>query len=474
MELVCSNEQQLAQEKELYTTFEQAQSRYKQTPYPAYDDRIELLSKLKDELIANKKNLVAALNQDYGYRSEFDSTICDVLPSVRHIDYTLKKLKKWMKPESRSVGSMLVPSKAQVHFQPVGVVGVMVPWNFPIVLSLAPIVTAIAAGNRVMVKLSEATPHTNEVLSDVFGCLNDHVFSIQGGVSIASQFSALAFDHLIFTGSTAVGRKVAQAAAKNLTPVTLELGGKSPVIIGQDADLKRSVDAIMLGKSINNGQICVAPDYVFVPKEKVSEFSALYLKRFESLFGAKKGKRTLTSIINQAQYSRLQRWLEDAKEKGAKIETIEDKNLIERQMLPHIVTELREDMLVMQDEIFGPILPVIGYEHVNEAIAFINNRPRPLALYLMSDDEALQQQVLKETHSGGVCINDTLLHVALDDAPFGGSGESGMGRYHGIEGFKAFSNNKTVLKTPSWLPRGRLMLRWRNIAQKVLGLLFIR
>ncbi|MEZ8823898.1 coniferyl aldehyde dehydrogenase [Vibrio amylolyticus] len=474
MELVCSNDQILEQEQALNAKFEQAQHQYKRNLLPTYEERIDSLARLKTELILNQKKLVAALSEDYGYRSEFDSTICDLLPSVRHLDYTSKKLKKWMKPESRSVSSILIPSKAQVHFQPVGVVGVMVPWNFPIVLSLAPIVTAIAAGNRVMVKLSEATPHTNEVLSDVFSCLPEHVFTVQGDVSIASQFSALPFDHLIFTGSTVVGKKVAQAAASNLTPVTLELGGKSPVIIGEDADLKQAIDALMLGKSINNGQICVAPDYVFVPKEKVSKFSALYLKRFESLYGEKKGKRKLTNIINQAQYARLQRYLDDARAKGAKIDTIEDPNLTERQMLPHIVTELREDMLVMQEEIFGPILPVIAYDNVNEAITFINQRSRPLALYLMSDDEALQTQVLRETHSGGVCINDSLLHVALDDAPFGGSGDSGMGRYHGIEGFKAFSNNKTVLKTPSWLPRSRIMLKWRNLAQKVLNLIFIR
>ncbi|MCK6264146.1 coniferyl aldehyde dehydrogenase [Vibrio sp. ZSDE26] len=474
MELVCGNEEQLAAEQELVVTFEQVQQKYKQSPYPSYDERVELLGKLKAELLANKSNLVEALNQDYGFRSTFDSTICDLMPTVNHIDYTLKKLKKWMQPDARSAGLLLAPSKAQIQYQPVGVVGVMVPWNFPIVLSLAPIVTAIAAGNRVMVKLSEATPHTNEVLNRVFSCLSEHIYSIEGGVSLSAHFSSLAFDHLVFTGSTAVGRKVAQAAAKNLTPVTLELGGKSPVIVGQDADLKKAIDAMMLGKSINSGQICVAPDYVFVPKDKVAKFGALYLKRFESLFPVKKGQRNLTSIINSGQHSRLQRYLEDAKEKGANVETIDCDKLIEHQMLPHILTELTDDMLVMQEEIFGPLLPVIGYESMDEVTTFINERPRPLALYLMSDDKELRTHVLQNTHSGGVCINDTLLHVALDDAPFGGSGDSGMGRYHGIEGFKAFSNQKTVLITPSWLTRGRMMLKWRNIAQKVIGKLFIR
>ncbi|MGF1697257.1 coniferyl aldehyde dehydrogenase [Vibrio lamellibrachiae] len=474
MELVCGNEEQLAFDQELDATFEQVQQKYNQTPYPSYDERVELLLKLKAELIANQTELVDALNQDYGYRSTFDSTICDLMPTVNHIDYTLKKLKKWMKPDTRSAGLLLAPSKAQLHFQPVGVVGVMVPWNFPIVLSLAPIVTAIAAGNRVMVKLSEATPHTNEALNRVFASLSEHIYPIEGGVSLSAHFSTLAFDHLVFTGSTAVGRKVAQAAAKNLTPVTLELGGKSPVIVGQDADLKKAIDAMMLGKSINSGQICVAPDYVFVPKDKVSEFGALYLKRFESLFPVKKGQRNLTSIINQAQYTRLQRYLEDAKEKGAKVETIECDKLIKHQMLPHILTELTDDMLVMQEEIFGPLLPIIGYDSMDEVIQFINRRERPLALYLMSDDKELQANILENTHSGGICFNDTLLHVALDDAPFGGSGESGMGHYHGIEGFKSFSNQKTVLITPSWLTRGRMMLKWRNIAQKVIGKLFIR
>ncbi|MGC9493733.1 coniferyl aldehyde dehydrogenase [Vibrio genomosp. F10] len=474
MELVCGNQDQLESEQALVATFELAQKAYHQSPYSSYEERVGLLAKLKLELLATQAELVEALNQDYGYRTEFDSTICDVMPTVGHINYTLKKLKKWMKPSHRSAGLLLAPSKAQVQFQPVGVVGVMVPWNFPIFLSLAPIVTAIAAGNRVMVKLSEATPHTNEVLNRVFACLSDHIYSIEGGVSIAAQFSSLAFDHLVFTGSTAVGRKVAQSAAKSLTPVTLELGGKSPVIVGKDAGLQKAIDAIMLGKSINSGQICVAPDYVFVPKDKVSEFGALYLKRFEDLFPVKKGQRHLTSIINQAQYSRLQNYIDDAKEKGANIETIDCAQLVERQMLPHILTNVTEDMLVMQEEIFGPLLPVIGYDSMDEVIERINQRPRPLALYIMSNDRALQAHVLQNTHSGGVCINDTLLHVALDDAPFGGSGESGIGRYHGIEGFKALSNLKTVLVTPTWLPRSRMMLRWRNVTQKVISRLFIR
>lgn len=461
-------------EQDLLLLYSEVQTHYAKDPASTLSQRLDILETLKFELLGNKEKLVTALTEDYGFRSEFDSLICDLLPAINHINYTQKHLKKWMKPSKRHSGLLLMPSRVRVEYQPVGVVGVIVPWNFPIVLSIAPIVTALAAGNRVMVKLSEHTPNTNQVLSEIFSTLNDHVYPVEGEAEIAQYFSSLPFDHLIFTGSTQVGKLVAVAAAKNLTPVTLELGGKSPVIIDKDADINKAVDAILLGKAVNAGQICVAPDYVLVPQGKELPFIERYLERFYQLY-AKEGRLfEATHIVNDAQFERLKRYLKDARDQGATVHSVEYVETTGRQMLPQLVTGVTDKMRLMNEEIFGPILPVIGYRQVSEAIAFINARPRPLALYLMSDDKLLQQQVIEQTHSGGVAINDTLLHVAADDAPFGGIGESGLGHYHGEEGFRTFSKAKTVLSTPSWLPRSYFLLKYRNLAVSFIGRLFLR
>ncbi|MGD8116048.1 coniferyl aldehyde dehydrogenase [Vibrio sp. TRT 29B02] len=461
-------------EQELQHLFAEVQAHYSTNPYPELEQRLDILKSIKSELLNNKRALVDALHQDYGYRSDFDSLICDLLPAVGHINYTIRHLKKWLKPSKRHSGLLLMPSKVRVEYQPLGVVGVIVPWNFPIVLSIAPIITALAAGNRVLVKLSEHTPHTNQVLSEIFAQFGEYVRPVEGGADIAQYFSSLPFDHLIFTGSTKVGKLVAASAARNLTPVTLELGGKSPAIIADDADMSKAVDAVILGKSINAGQICVAPDYVMVPQGKELSFIECYLERYSQLYVRKGRLDSATQIINETQWLRLQSYVQDAKNLGASVHSIDGVELEKHQMLPQLVTGVTPEMLVMQEEIFGPILPVIGYRHLSEVFAFINARPRPLALYLMSNDKVLQQQVIEQTHSGGVAINDTLLHVAADDAPFGGIGESGIGQYHGEEGFRTFSKAKTVLSTPTWLPRNVIILKYRGLAVKVLSRLFLR
>ncbi|MEF1283893.1 coniferyl aldehyde dehydrogenase [Vibrio sp. M250220] len=461
-------------EQELQHLFAEVQAHYSTNPYPELEQRLDILKSIKSELLNNKRALVDALHQDYGYRSDFDSLICDLLPAVGHINYTIRYLKKWLKPSKRHSGLLLMPSKVRVEYQPLGVVGVIVPWNFPIVLSIAPIITALAAGNRVLVKLSEHTPHTNQVLSEIFAQFGEYVRPVEGGADIAQYFSSLPFDYLIFTGSTKVGKLVAASAARNLTPVTLELGGKSPAIIADDADMSKAVDAVILGKSINAGQICVAPDYVMVPQGKELSFIECYLERYSQLYVRKGRLDSATQIINETQWLRLQSYVQDAKNLGASVHSIDGVELEKHQMLPQLVTGVTPEMLVMQEEIFGPILPVIGYRHLSEVFAFINAKPRPLALYLMSNDKVLQQQVIEQTHSGGVAINDTLLHVAADDAPFGGIGESGIGQYHGEEGFRTFSKAKTVLSTPTWLPRNVIILKYRGLAVKVLSRLFLR
>ncbi|OAJ93418.1 coniferyl aldehyde dehydrogenase [Vibrio bivalvicida] len=461
-------------EQDLKYLFSEVKAKYCTAPYAELEQRLEVLNALKYELIERKPRLVKALCQDYGYRSDFDSLICDLLPAVSHINYTIRHLRKWLKPSKRDAGLMLFPSKVYVEYQPLGVVGVMVPWNFPIVLSIAPIVTALAAGNRVMVKLSEFTPKTNQVLSEIFAEIREFVYPVEGGTEIAKFFASLPFDHLLFTGSTKVGKLVASAAAKNLTPTTLELGGKSPAIVANDADIAKAVDSILLGKSINAGQICVAPDYVLVPQGKELQFIERYLERFYQLYVKEGQLKSSTSIINQSQYQRLQQYLLDAKNLGGTIHTIDYLELEPRQMAPQLVTGVSDKMLLMQEEIFGPILPVIGYRHLNEVFAYINARPRPLALYLMSNDPILQRQIIEQTHSGGIAINDSLLHVAVEDAPFGGIGESGIGQYHGKEGFQTFSKAKTVLYSATWMPRSFLLLKYRKLAVKVLGRLFVR
>ncbi|NOH71545.1 coniferyl aldehyde dehydrogenase [Vibrio pectenicida] len=461
-------------EEELYQLYAEVKTYYQSEPFSAYGARIDRLKNLKRAMVEHQDALIESISLDYGLRSRFDSLVCDLLPAIAHINYTIKNLKKWMKPSRRKSGLLLFPSSVRVEYQPLGVVGVIVPWNFPIVLSIAPIVTAIAAGNRVMVKLSEHTHHTNQVLSNIFTSVEGHIYPVEGEVDISSYFSKLPFDHLIFTGSTQVGKLVVQAAAKNLTPVTLELGGKSPVIIDNDIDLRAAVDAVLLGKSVNSGQICVSPDYVLLPRGKEQAFVELYLKRYQFLYLQDNYATSITHIINQQQHKRLNTMLEDARARGAGIHTIENVELEQRQMLPHLITGVTEHMQVMQQEIFGPILPVIGYRHLNEALSYINFNPRPLALYLMSTDKVLQRQVIEQTHSGGIAINDTLLQVAIEDAPFGGIGASGIGQYHGKEGFLTFSKAKTVLYTPAWLPRNAMLLRYRKIAEKLLGSVFIR
>ncbi|MGY5772087.1 coniferyl aldehyde dehydrogenase [Vibrio antiquarius] len=458
----------------LQQSLDRLKAAYAAEPYPSLDERKQRLVLLKQALIANKQALVEALSDDFGYRSEFDTAMTDVLPTVSHINYTIKQLKKWCKPSKRESGLLLAPSKVTVQYQPLGVVGIISPWNFPVILSLAPLVTALAAGNRVMMKLSEFTPKTNKVIVNICRELSEYVEVFEGEADVARSFSQLPFDHLLFTGSTNVGRAVAKAAAENLTPVTLELGGKSPVIIAEDADMKKTVDAILFGKCINAGQICVAPDYAFVPQERVEEFITLFLKRFEKLYLKSNKNQKLTHIINQRQYDRLTALLEDAKAQGASIRTVEASPQQERLLYPHLITDVSTDMRIMQEEIFGPFLPIKPYKAVDEAIDYINQHQRPLALYVMSDNKSTIRHIVRNTHSGGVGINDTVLHVGAEDAPFGGVGESGIGHYHGVEGFRNFSHAKTVLHTPKWLPRTGALMRRRAMAIKAIQKIFVR
>lgn len=427
------------------------QRAYKAEPFPGEQLRKQQLKALKAALLKQKEKLLKAVSADFGNRSDDETLLADIMPVVMSIQHTIKHLREWMKPEKRGVSMLFQPVSNYITYQPLGVVGIMSPWNYPIFLSLGPLVAAIAAGNRAMIKPSEFTPYTNRVLSEILkeAFTPDEVCMIEGDSEMAAHFSALPFDHLIFTGSTQVGKKVMQAAAKNLTPLTLELGGKSPAIIADDVTAEFAVERMLYGKCVNAGQTCVAPDYVLCPENKIKELVDSFKEQFCQVYPSL-ANGEYSSIINEQQYRRLQQWYDDAINKGAIAiplsEETSDTESLPRVMPLTLLLNVNESMQVMQDEIFGPLLPIVPYHSLNDAIEFVQQKPRPLALYLFSQNVKYQEQVLSKTHAGGVCINDAATHVIQEDLPFGGVGPSGMGQYHAIEGFKTFSAAKSVLK----------------------------
>ncbi|PKI17170.1 coniferyl-aldehyde dehydrogenase [Colwellia sp. 12G3] len=477
------NSEVINSDQSLTSILEQQKLDYKLSPAPSIQYRKEQLMALKMALLSHQEALVTALDKDYGQRAKQDSLMADILPCVMNINYTLKNLKKWSKPQRRHAGLLLSPAKVTVHYQPLGVIGIMVPWNFPIMLSIGPLIGVLAAGNRAMIKLSEFTPATNAVITTMLSTIFDTktVAIVEGEADVAATFSALPFNHLIFTGSTNIGRHVMRAAANNLTPVTLELGGKSPVIIADDMPIETAVERLIFGKCLNAGQICVAPDYIFCPESKVDELIAAYQKQFKNMYPKHSNNsidenKDYANIINDAQHKRLLSWLDEAIDKGAKVVSAsgEKINRSTRQLPTQLITQVTDDMQLMQEEIFGPLLPIMPYKDLDKVIDYINDRPRPLALYIMSFDKTTQQLLLDKTHSGGVCINDTIMHVAADDAPFGGVGDSGMGHYHGKEGFLTFSKAKTVLAQGK-INMGKLVHPpYDSFIQKLMLKLFMR
>ncbi|MEM6536979.1 MAG: coniferyl aldehyde dehydrogenase [Pseudomonadota bacterium] len=420
-------------------------------PMPSYEARIRRLDKLHNAILDYRSRLITAVSNDFSNRASAETDLAEIMPLLDGIAYYRGKLRRLMKPQKRHVPLTVMPAKVEVHYQPVGVVGIVVPWNFPIFLALSPLVGALAAGNRAMLKASEFAPDTGELmqkmLAEVFE--EDEVTIVTGGVDVATEFTKLPFDHLVFTGSTTVGKIVMRAAAENLTPVTLELGGKSPAIIHEAFPIAEAADRIAFGKGINAGQVCVSPDYVLCPREKVTAFCSAFSNAVQKAYPSLKDNDDYTAIITDKQKARLDGYLKDAVDKGGELITInpQGEDLSGSRKLPvTLVLNARDDMLVMQEEIFGPILPVVPYDDLSEAISYVNSRPRPLALYYFDWETSRADKVLAETHSGGVCINDTMSHVMADDIPFGGIGPSGMGHYHGEEGFRAFSKAKGVVR----------------------------
>ena len=420
--------------------------------YPSYQQRISDLETLKKLLIDNQQAFIDAMSEDFGHRSSDDSKVGDILTTIMGINYSIKRLKKWMKPVKKHVGILFQPSTAKVIYQPKGVIGIIAPWNYPLFLSFGPLTAALAAGNTAMIKMSEFTPKTNTVLANVLaqGFSQDKVAIVCGEVDIATAFSNLPFDHMFFTGSTGVGKIVMRAAANNLVPVTLELGGKSPSIIDDEIDIDLAVTRLILGKTLNSGQTCVAPDYILCPTAKVEALTNALQKRYKKMYPTVNDNIDSTCIINDAQKARLDGLIEDAQSQGATVLPLVQEDTPTnglRKMPLTVMTNVNDDMKVMQQEIFGPLLPIMGYDNIDEAMDYVNQNERPLALYIYSFDKAFQEKILLGTHAGGVCINDAAFHVANDDLPFGGVGSSGMGQYHGDEGFKTFSHAKSVLSS---------------------------
>ena len=438
------------QVQHLNRLFTQQREAFRQNPMPSLTERKENLKRLKRALISHKDELLEAIDRDYGCRSADETMLAELMPSIQGINYALKNVDSWAKPSRRHVGMVFQPASNKVHYQPLGVIGIIVPWNYPLYLAIGPLTGALAAGNRVMIKMSEFTPHTSALFKEIIEAHfpTDLISVVTGDAEVAAAFSGKPFDHLLFTGSTAVGRHVMRAAAENLTPVTLELGGKSPAIISSDVPMADAAERIVFGKSFNAGQTCVAPDYVLCPADRVNEFVDEFRTAFARMYNNVQDNRDFTSIINERQHQRLEHYLEDARNKGARIIELNpaDESLTDgvRRMTVHLVLNPSDDMLLMQEEIFGPLLPVVTYGGIDEAINYINERPRPLALYYFGYSRDAQDYVMEHTHSGGMCINDTLMHVAQDDMPFGGVGTSGMGHYHGKEGFLTFSNARGV------------------------------
>jgi coniferyl-aldehyde dehydrogenase len=424
---------------------------------PDYAQRMDDLARLKAAFRRRLGEMNAAVAADFGHRSEHETLLSDGMTVIAEIDHLRRHLRGWMRPRRASVGWKLWPARAQVRREGVGVVGVMAPWNYPVNLTLIPLATAIAAGNHVFVKPSEHTPRTSawlaELLAEVFPA--DRVGLALGGAEIGAAFAALPFDHLVFTGSTAVGRRIMAAAAPNLTPLTLELGGKSPAIVAADFPIEQAAARLATGKWFNGGQTCIAPDYVLIDAPRRDALVAALRAQVASRYGAgMEAAGDYTRVINAGQYRRLRGYLDDAHARGLEVIPLatvdETRAEAERLIPPTLVLEPGDDAQVMQEEIFGPILPIRGYARLEDAIAYVEDHDRPLALYPFSHERRTVETILGRLLAGGVTVNDTLLHFAANNLPFGGIGPSGMGQYHGRAGFDAFTKAMPVLWQARW------------------------
>jgi coniferyl-aldehyde dehydrogenase len=422
--------------------------------------RVDRLKRLYRMIGENQATIKKVLDEDFGCHSFHQTQMSEIMAQMAGIEDTIRQVPKWMKPERRRPLFPLgwLGASARVEYVPKGVVGNLATWNFPIYTSFLPVAGIFAAGNRAMVKMSELNPKTSATMQQLVASYFDEteLVVISGGPEVGAEFAALPFDHIIFTGGTGIGRHILRAAAENLTPCTLELGGKSPVIVGRSYNTQKAAQRVMTGKALNQGQACLAPDYCLVPAEEMETFIQSAIAWYSELFPTVFNNPDYTSVVNQRHYQRLMNYIQDAKNKGADIRQINPANEDPDQQKTGVhkipmtlIVNPGEDMLVMQEELFGPVLCIKSYDNIDDCIHYINNRPRPLGLYYFGEDAEETRKVLDHTTSGGVTLNDVMAHSSCDDLPFGGIGPSGMGNYHGIDGFRTFSHARAIFKQTS-------------------------
>ncbi len=461
---------------ELHVVFQIQRAAYDAAPFAEWEERRNRLQRLLDLIKDNEAAIETAIDADFAGRPRVETQIAEIFPSLSEIRGAIKHGKRWMKPRSAGVSKWFLPARANVVPRPLGVVGIIVPWNYPLFLAASPLVAALVAGNRAMVKMSEFTPAFSALFQQLIANAfrTNEVAVITGDAEVATQFSALPFDHLLFTGSTGVGRKVMGAASQNLTPVTLELGGKSPVVIAPGFPIGRAVQRVLAGKLLNAGQTCIAPDYALVPRTQVSAFVEATKRQAQSMYPTGLDDPDYCSIVNARQYERLAGYADQARSSGAEVVPLfvgAERNAGKHRLAPAVVINPSPDLDLMREEIFGPLLPVIPYDDVKDAIGFINAHPRPLAMYWFDNDGKRAELALKTTHAGGVCFNETLMHVAQEDLPFGGVGPSGMGHYHGRWGFDTFSKLTPVFRQSRFNAMELLLPPYKPHVAKILRMM---
>jgi coniferyl-aldehyde dehydrogenase len=435
---------------ELERIFALQRAAFAREPFPDAATRRDRLARMREIVRANEVALVDAIDRDFGHRSRHETRLAELYIVAAEARHALERVRRWMRPQRVRTPLHLVPASASIVRQPRGVAGIISPWNYPVQLALVPAIGALAAGNRVMLKPSELTPATSALLRDLVTRMfaEDEFAVVTGDAELGAAFSSVPFDHLFFTGSTAVGRKVALAAAKNLTPVTLELGGKSPAVFDPSADFAWTVRRLMVGKLLNAGQTCIAPDYALVERKRVDAFVQAASEATAALYPDAATSDDYTSIVDDRHFARLMGLIDDARSKGARVIALGAVDPTVRRLPPTLVIGVDDSMAIMHEEIFGPVLPVEAYDRIDDAIAGIRARPHPLALYWFGDDAATRDRALRETLAGGVTVNDTLWHFAHENLPFGGVGESGSGAYHGERSFLTFTHEKAVFVQP--------------------------
>jgi coniferyl-aldehyde dehydrogenase len=461
---------------DLQSLFELQRAAFAQKPHTEWPERRDRLQRLRRLLRENEETIEKAIDADFGRRPPIETQIAELFPTFAEINGALRSARRWMTPERVWVSKWFLPARAEIQPRPLGVVGIIVPWNYPLYLAVTPMVGALAAGNRVLVKMSEYTP----AFSALFQRLCAKYFApeeaavITGDADVAQAFTALPFDHLLFTGSTAVGRRVMAAAAANLTPVTLELGGKSPAIVAPGYPAQRAATRILAGKLLNAGQTCIAPDYVLLPRTMLETFIAKAKAQARKMYPHGLADRDFCSVVNPRHYLRLAGYVRQARAAGVRMEPLFDGPTQDRaahRMAPALLVDPPAALDVMREEIFGPLLPLLPYDRIEDAIAHINAQPKPLALYWFDNDKKRTRHALHNTQAGGVCVNETLLHIAQEDLPFGGVGPSGMGHYHGRHGFETFSKMTPVFLQSRLNGMGLFMPPYRPILRRLLELM---